>query len=280
MLSTRSLMTRFATRTLAMSLLVGVVGSTAACGGTTPFVGAQSFAVAGTPPPPPPPPPPKEQPKPPPRVELRDNKIDFKEKIQFEVNKAIIKPESDSLLDDIAKVIKDNPQVKKISIEGHASAEGDAKRNKTLSDERAKSVMDHLVKKDGVDPARMVAKGWGIEKPIAANDTEENREKNRRVEFLVIEQDVTQKKVEIDPTTGKEKVVDTKTQSIKAPGDPVDANPTTPTTPTTPKPGMKPGTTTPATKPATPVKPGPTSTPATKPATPAPATSTKPAEKK
>jgi OOP family OmpA-OmpF porin len=241
----------FLTPLLAASLLLSAIG----CGGTTAFSGAQSFAVAGTPPPPPPPPPPA----PPPRVELRDNKIDFKEKIQFEVNKAIIKPESDSLLHDIAEVIKKNPQVKKLSIEGHASVEGDAKKNKTLSEQRAKAVVDHLIKKEGVDASRMVAKGWGIEKPLVPHDAiEENREKNRRVEFLVIEQDVTQKKVEIDPTTGKEKVVDTKTESIKAPGDA-----TAPATPATP---AKPGT--PAT-PATPAKPkAATPTPA-KPATPA-----------
>lgn len=204
---------RFLPQLVAASLLVGLVG----CGGTTQFAGAQAFAIAGTPPPPPPPPPVKEEPKPPPRVELRDNKIEFKEKIQFEVNKATIKEESFSLLHDIADVIKKNPQVKKLSIEGHASAEGDPKRNKTLSDERSKSVMDFLVKKESIDAGRMVAKGWGIEKPIAPNDTEENREKNRRVEFLVVEQDVTHKKVEIDPTTGKEKIVDSKTESVKSP---------------------------------------------------------------
>src|SRR5262245_26672810 len=93
------------------SMLLALAAS-AGCGGVTQVQGAQSFAVAGTPPPPPPPPappPPKEEPKPPPRVELRDNKIDFKEKIQFEANKAAIKPESFSLLHDIADVIKKNP---------------------------------------------------------------------------------------------------------------------------------------------------------------------------
>lgn len=107
-------------------------------------------------------------------------------------------------------MIKKNPHVKKLSIEGHASAEGGASYNKRLSDARAKAVLEHLVKKEGVEASRLVAKGWGIEKPIAPNDTEENREKNRRVEFLVVEQEVTQKKVEIDPTTGKEKVVEEK----------------------------------------------------------------------
>jgi len=158
-----------------------------------------------------------EEPKPPARVELRDNKIEIKEKIQFEVNKATIKEASFSLLHEIADVIKANPQVKKLSIEGHASAEGNAAKNKKLSDERAKSVMDHLVKKEGIDVARLAAKGWGVEKPIAGNDTEEGREKNRRVEFLVTEQDVTQKKVEIDPATGKERVVEEKRETQKAP---------------------------------------------------------------
>ena len=253
---------RFLTPLLAASLLVGLVGLVG-CGGTTPFAGASAFAVAGTPPPPPPPPPVVEAPKPPPRVELRDNKIEFKEKIQFEVNKAVIKPESDSLLAEIADVIKKNPQVKKLSIEGHASAEGDAKRNKTLSDDRAKAVMAHLVKSNTVDAARMVAKGWGIEKPIAPNDTEENREKNRRVEFLVVEQDVTQKKVEIDPTTGKEKVVDTKTESIKAPDAPADPNAAKPGAPAT-KPGTSVTAPKPATKPATPATPATTKAPTPK----------------
>jgi OOP family OmpA-OmpF porin len=123
-------------------------------------------------------------------------------------------PESFGLLDDITKIIKDNPHIKKIAIEGHASAEGDPKRNLTLSDERAKSVMKYIVDK-GVDAKRLTAKGFGITKPIADNATEEGREKNRRVEFNIVEQDITKKKVEIDPKTGKEKVVEEKTTTIK-----------------------------------------------------------------
>ena len=199
---------------VAASLLVGIAG----CGGVTQFAGAQPFTIAGTPPPPPPAPVVKEEPpKPPPRVELRDNKIEFKEKIQFEVNKAVIKEESFSLLHDIGEVIKQNPHLKKISIEGHASAEGDPKRNKKLSDERSKAVMEFLAKKEGIDAVRLTAKGWGVEKPVAPNDTEDGREKNRRVEFLVLEQDVTAKKVEIDPTTGKERVVDEKKETVTHP---------------------------------------------------------------
>jgi outer membrane protein OmpA-like peptidoglycan-associated protein len=204
---------RFITLT---ALLTSAFILSACGGGTTVFQGAGAIAITGTPPaPPPPPPPPKEEPPPPPaRVEIRNNKIEFKEKIQFENNKSVILPQSFSLLDDITKVIKDNEHIKKLAIEGHASAEGDAKRNLTLSDERAKAVMKYIVDK-GVDAKRLTAKGFGITKPIADNATEEGREKNRRVEFNIVEQDVTKKKVEIDPKTGKEKVVEESKTTVK-----------------------------------------------------------------
>lgn len=181
----------------------------AACGGVTNFQGQSAFSIAGTPPAPPPPPPVAEEPPPPPaRVEVRSDKIEIKEKIQFEYNKATILPASFSLLDEIADTIKKNPHIKKINIEGHASSEGDPKHNLKLSDERANAVRKYLVDK-GVDAARLTAKGFGAKKPIASNDTEEGREKNRRVEFMITEQDVTQQKVEVDHT-GKETVIEEK----------------------------------------------------------------------
>jgi OOP family OmpA-OmpF porin len=200
------------------ALLTSAFVLSACGGGTLAFQGANAIAITGTPPapPPPPPPPPKkeEPPAPPPRVEVRDNKIEFKEKIQFENNKATILPQSFSLLDDIVKVIKENPHIKKIAIEGHASAEGDAKHNLTLSDERAKSVMKYCVD-HGIEAGRLTAKGYGVTRPIADNATEEGREKNRRVEFNIVEQDITKKKVEIDPATGKEKIVGESTTTVK-----------------------------------------------------------------
>jgi outer membrane protein OmpA-like peptidoglycan-associated protein len=197
-----------------VALLMGALLSIA-CGGTIAFNGENPIGVVGTPPaPPPPPPPPKEEPPPPPaRVEVRDNKIQFKEKIQFEYNKAVILPASFGLLDEIVDVIKKNGHLKKIAIEGHASSEGDAKHNLKLSDDRAKSVMKYLVDK-GIDQARLTAKGFGSQRPIADNATDEGKEKNRRVEFLVIEQDITQKKVEVDHT-GKEKVLEEKKTTEK-----------------------------------------------------------------
>jgi OOP family OmpA-OmpF porin len=190
-----------------MLAAVGLVG----CSGEIAFQDKAAVAILGDlPPPPPPPPPPKkeEPPPPPPRVEVRDNKIEITEKVQFDHAKATIKPESHSLLDEIVDVVKKNPHIKKIAIEGHASADGNAAFNRRLSDGRAKAVMQYLVE-HGIDAAALTAKGFGPDKPLTTNDTEEGREKNRRVEFNIVEQDVTMKKVAIDPKTGKEKVLET-----------------------------------------------------------------------
>jgi OOP family OmpA-OmpF porin len=183
--------------------------------GKTPIAVAGELIPPPEPPPEPPPPPPK-PPEPPPRVELRDNRIEIREKIQFEYNKAVIREVSFDLIDEIARVIKKNPHIKKLRIEGHASAEGEDRYNKTLSDRRAHAVMDHLVQRGGVPSELLIAKGYGEERPIASNDTEENREKNRRVEFNIVEQDITKKTVEIDSSTGSEKVVAEVQQSVKA----------------------------------------------------------------
>jgi len=201
--------------TLACSLLL--VG-TAGCAGTTSFEGGATTPIVGTAPAPKPE-------APPPRVVVRDNQIQISEKIQFDVNKATIKPESNSLLDEIAATFQKNPQIKKVSIDGFASSEGGADFNKKLSDDRAKAVMAYLTT-HGVAKDRVTAKGWGIEKPIADNSTEDGREKNRRVEFNIIDQEVTKTKVEVDPATGKEKVVDSSTSDVQT------ADGTAPTAPT------------------------------------------------
>jgi OOP family OmpA-OmpF porin len=184
--------------------LVSTALAAIGCGGPIVFAGQSALTVAGDPPPIAAPPP-----EPRPRVELRDNKIEIHEKIQFEYNDAKIKEVSFSLLNEIADVIKKNPHIKKIQIEGHASSEGGADYNLKLSDRRAKSVREYLVSKAGIAEDMLIAKGFGITRPIASNDDEAGREKNRRVEFNIVEQDITKKKVEIDPKTGKEKVIET-----------------------------------------------------------------------
>ncbi len=193
-----------ALRLAKIALVTSCASLSVACGGQMPFNG--QIKIAGDPPPLPPPPPPPKVEKPPARVEVRDNKIEIHEKIQFEHAKADIKKASHGLLDEIVKVIKENPHIKKIAIEGHASSDGNKAFNKKLSNERAKSVRSYLTE-HGVADGKLTAQGFGDEKPIADNETEEGREKNRRVEFNIVEQEVTKKKVEID-ASGKEKVLE------------------------------------------------------------------------
>jgi outer membrane protein OmpA-like peptidoglycan-associated protein len=185
-----------------------LVAGLASCSKPVVFQGNTTLAVVGSPP--------VAEAAAPPRVEVRDNKIEIHEKIQFDLDKATIKPESFGLMDEIGSVITKNAQIKRIQIEGYASSEGDANHNKKLSDDRAKSVMKYLTD-HGIAQARLTAIGFGIDKPIADNSTEDGREKNRRVEFTILEQDVTKKKVEIDPKTGSEKVVEENHEDVKAP---------------------------------------------------------------
>jgi OmpA-OmpF porin, OOP family len=101
--------------------------------------------------------------------------------INFETGKSDIKPESQPIIDQLSEMLKQNPTLK-VSIEGHTDNVGGDKTNQTLSESRAKSVMNALVSK-GIEVGRLKSKGWGQSKPIADNNTEEGRAKNRRVEI-------------------------------------------------------------------------------------------------
>lgn len=201
-------------------LLVGALGLLG-CQHTVTFQGDRTFAIQGTPPAT------VAEAATPPRVEVRDNRIDISEKIQFDYDKATIKEASAGLMQEIAAVIKKNPQIKKLRIEGYASSEGDLGHNQTLSDNRAKAVQTYLVKL-GVSAQQVSWVGYGEDKPVADNSTPEGRELNRRVQFTILEQDVTQKKVEIDAKTGTEKVVSETKETVTAPDAKQEANAQTP----------------------------------------------------
>jgi outer membrane protein OmpA-like peptidoglycan-associated protein len=117
-------------------------------------------------------------------AKLEGDHIIIDDKIQFEYDSAEILPVSFEILDDVVKVMQDNPQVLQLDVIGHTSSEGSLKHNNKLSTERAKAVMDYLAS-HGVDPSRLISEGKGPSVPIADNNTEEGRVANRRVEFLV-----------------------------------------------------------------------------------------------
>jgi OmpA-OmpF porin, OOP family len=121
------------------------------------------------------------------RVVLTESNIAIMDKVQFEVGKAALLPASHALLDEVAKMLKDNPQVARISVEGHTDSTGSPEFNRKLSQQRAESVAKYLSSK-GVKAARMEPKGFGPDRPIADNETDPGREANRRVEFNILEQ--------------------------------------------------------------------------------------------
>jgi outer membrane protein OmpA-like peptidoglycan-associated protein len=125
--------------------------------------------------------------------------------IFFDFDKATLRPDSKPELDRVAKVLKDNPSMK-IEISGHTDSKGSATYNLKLSESRAKSVVDYLIE-NGIDKTKLTYKGYGFIKPIASNETEEGRQRNRRTEFKVLE---------IDPNA-KVKFSDVSTQPITSP---------------------------------------------------------------
>ena len=102
--------------------------------------------------------------------------------INFDTGKWEIKPESKATVGEIATLLRNNPNLR-ISVEGHTDNVGAPAANKTLSENRARSVMEALVG-SGINASRLKSAGFGQERPIADNRSEEGRAKNRRVELV------------------------------------------------------------------------------------------------
>jgi len=105
--------------------------------------------------------------------------------INFDTASSVIKPDSEPAIDEISKLLSNNPALK-VGIIGHTDMVGDATSNMRLSQARAQSVITDLVSKHGIAAARLVALGAGPWAPLASNKTEEGRAKNRRVELVEI----------------------------------------------------------------------------------------------
>ena len=114
---------------------------------------------------------------------LTNNKIVLNN-VFFDFDKAELKPESFIELDKLVELLQKNPTIK-IEIAGHTDNKGDKKYNQTLSQKRAETVVNYIVKK-GITITRLTPKGYGDTTPIAPNDTEENKAKNRRTELKVL----------------------------------------------------------------------------------------------
>ncbi|MES2587509.1 MAG: OmpA family protein [Bacteroidota bacterium] len=104
--------------------------------------------------------------------------------IFFETGKATLLPTSQNELNGLVKILEDNSGMV-IEIRGHTDNQGGADLNQTLSENRAKAVVDYLVTK-GIAASRLTSKGFGEKAPSMTNDTAEGRANNRRVEFKII----------------------------------------------------------------------------------------------
>lgn len=122
------------------------------------------------------------------KAEAIKNELDTKGHIalyiNFDTDKATIKTESLPIVDEIQKLLTNNPSLK-IVIEGHTDNSGIAARNKKLSEDRANAVKAALTSK-GINATRLQTKGRGADKPITDNNSEENKAKNRRVEIVKV----------------------------------------------------------------------------------------------
>jgi len=110
------------------------------------------------------------------------------QQVHFQTGSATILPDSFPMLLEIAQLLKANPSIQRMRIEGHTDSHGGADYNLDLSQRRAASVRTWLVE-HGIESGRLESEGYGLTKPIQTNDTEEGRAANRRVEFKITQED-------------------------------------------------------------------------------------------
>ena len=129
-------------------------------------------------------------------TELLDTGMIRLENVNFESAKSDILPESFPVLDVVGQVLSKWPELR-LEIGGHTDARGSARLNQKLSEARAQAVLDYLLKKfPALKAEQFTVKGYGKTRPIAPNNTDLGRAKNRRVEFVVINKDVLKKEIE------------------------------------------------------------------------------------
>ena len=121
------------------------------------------------------------------KIDREKKVIEIKQKIHFATARSRIMPDSFGLMNQVAQAIRESTDIKKVRIEGHTDSRGSDAYNQKLSEQRANAVMQYLLKK-GVPAERLEAVGRGESKPLAPNSTAKGREANRRVEFIILEQ--------------------------------------------------------------------------------------------
>jgi len=120
-------------------------------------------------------------------VRVTEEEIVILDQVQFKTGSAVILPASDELLTQVAAVLNEHPEILKVEVQGHTDSRGGKKYNQRLSEKRSAAVVKWLTKKGNIDASRLTSHGYGMDEPIAENDTPEGRQKNRRVQFKIVE---------------------------------------------------------------------------------------------
>jgi OmpA-OmpF porin, OOP family len=129
----------------------------------------------------------EEEPDETPDVRVTATEIVIRQQIRFEFGSAVIAPTSDGLLGQVAAVLAEHLEIRKVDVEGHTDNVGGEAYNQQLSEARAASVVRWLVERGGSDPGRLTSHGYGLSRPLADNATDDGRRTNRRVQFKIVE---------------------------------------------------------------------------------------------
>ena len=117
-------------------------------------------------------------------VQVSGSELKIRQQIHFENDSAVILGDSNTLLEQIADVLARTPSITQVEIQGHTDNAGSPPHNLALSEARANAVLEWLTA-HGIDAARLIARGYGQERPIAPNLTPAGRARNRRVQFMI-----------------------------------------------------------------------------------------------
>ena len=121
-------------------------------------------------------------------VTVTCDEIEIDGRVYFDTDSDVIQERSYELLEQVAEVLNETAYIHLVSVEGHTDSQGSASHNRGLSQRRAASVVRFLVEA-GIAAERLQSEGYGEDRPVDTNDTAEGRQNNRRVEFIIVEQD-------------------------------------------------------------------------------------------